>query len=96
MENVTNVEEPAGAASGLSAELEDMIQQAERKAFEQWYAENAFDYVRDPIGSKLCADQWAAWKARASMQSKCRGVARPGCDYLAPCGMVCDKCAREH
>lgn len=39
---------------------------AERRAFEQWYVCNAFDYVRDPLGSKLCADQWAAWKYRAA------------------------------
>ena len=39
---------------------------AERKAFEQWYVENAFDYERDPLGSKLCGDQWAAWKYRAA------------------------------
>ena len=39
---------------------------AERAAFEQWYVENAFDYERDPLGSKLCGDQWAAWKYRAA------------------------------
>jgi hypothetical protein len=38
----------------------------ERRAFEQWYVENAFDYERDPLGSKLCGDQWAAWKYRAA------------------------------
>ena len=36
-----------------------------REAFEQWYAENAFDYVRDPIGSRDCGLQWKAWKACA-------------------------------
>jgi len=39
---------------------------AERAAFEQWYVENAFNYERDPLGSKLCGDQWAAWKYRAA------------------------------
>jgi hypothetical protein len=31
------------------------------KAFEQWYVENAFDYVKNPIGSRDCALQRAAW-----------------------------------
>ena len=39
---------------------------AERVAFEQWYVENAFNYERDPLGSKLCGDQWAAWKYRSA------------------------------
>ena len=37
--------------------------QDSRAAFEQWYACNAFDYVRDPIGSRECGLQWASWKA---------------------------------
>ena len=36
---------------------------AERQEFEQWYVENAFDIVRDPVGSGNCALQWAAWHA---------------------------------
>ena len=35
----------------------------DRKAFEQWYACNAFDYERNPIGSRECGLQWAAWQA---------------------------------
>jgi len=96
MTETTNQTKPAGATSELSAVLADMLEQQERKEFEQWYVENAFDYVRDPIGSKLCADQWAAWKARSAMQTRCRGVARHGCDYMAPCGTVCDKCGNQH
>lgn len=26
----------------------------------------------------------------------CQGIPRPGCDYLASCGTVCNKCGREH
>jgi len=33
-----------------------------REAFEQWYIENAFMYGRDPIGSRECGLQWAAWQ----------------------------------
>ena len=38
----------------------------ERKAFQQWYVCNAFDYERNPIGSRECGLQWSAWKARAA------------------------------
>jgi hypothetical protein len=37
----------------------------ERQNFEQWYAENAFDYASNPIGSRECGLQWNAWRARA-------------------------------
>jgi hypothetical protein len=26
----------------------------------------------------------------------CRGIPRRGCDYLAACGTVCNKCGRDH
>lgn len=39
----------------------------ERKAFEQWYATNAFDYPSNPIGSRECGLQWKAWEARAAL-----------------------------
>ena len=42
-----------------------MSEEQMRKAFEQWYAENAFDYVASPIGSRECGLQWKAWKACA-------------------------------
>jgi hypothetical protein len=32
-----------------------------RKAFEQWYIENAFDYESAPIGSRDFEMQWRAW-----------------------------------
>lgn len=35
----------------------------QRQQFEQWYACNAFNYERDPIGSRNCGLQWDAWKA---------------------------------
>ena len=39
----------------------------ERKEFERWYAVNAFDYATNPIGSRECGLQWAAWKACAAL-----------------------------
>lgn len=43
---------------------------SERKSFEKWYVEHVFDYARDPLGSALCGQQWAAWKARAALASE--------------------------
>ena len=39
-----------------------------RATFEQWYAENAFDYARNPIGSRECGLQWAAWRAATAAE----------------------------
>ena len=35
----------------------------ERKEFEEWYSQNAFDYQSNPIGSRECGLQWKAWQA---------------------------------
>lgn len=35
----------------------------ERERFEEWYTNHAFNYSRDPIGSRDCSLQWEAWKA---------------------------------
>jgi hypothetical protein len=43
-----------------------LTDEEERKTFEQWYVCNAFDYERNPIGSRECGLQWSAWKARAA------------------------------
>ena len=74
--------------------LQEMIDTLERKEFEQWYATNAFNFERDPIGSRDCGLQWAAWKARAALAPRCRGVKHSGCNYLAACGSVCNKCGQ--
>lgn len=29
-------------------------------------------------------------------RNDCRGIPRPGCDYLAACGTVCNKCGQVH
>jgi hypothetical protein len=36
---------------------------SDRAEFEQWYIENAFEYERNPIGSRECGLQWKAWQA---------------------------------
>lgn len=34
-----------------------------REAFEQWYVTNAFDFEKNPLGSRECSLQWQAWQA---------------------------------
>lgn len=44
--------------------------QEERKRFEHWYACNAFDYAANPVGSRECGLQWAAWRAALDLDGK--------------------------
>lgn len=60
----------------------------DRKEFEEWYVCNAFDYERDPIGSRDCGLQWAAWQAG---QERLRGAMerwRAAARHLKVC-LVC-------
>lgn len=43
---------------------------ATSKEFEQWYAENAFDYESSPIGSRDCGLQRKAWQEATSRQEE--------------------------
>lgn len=43
---------------------------AERKSFEKWYTENAFDLERNPIGSYECGASWKAWLGRAAQEKE--------------------------
>lgn len=82
-----------------------MIERMEREAFEDFMKSPPFEYGAErmtdlsawPGNYRAIAVQlaWGAWKARASLASQCRGVAHPGCNYLAPCGSVCDKCGAK-
>jgi len=40
-----------------------MTNSTTRDEFEAWYVVNAFDYERNPIGSRECGLQRAAWQA---------------------------------
>ena len=77
-----------------------MIESMEREAFERdmvaafgprGLRRNQFGGYEDSV--TLIA--WSSWQDRAALASKCRGVAHPGCNYLAPCGAVCDKCGAK-
>ena len=80
--------------------IDGMIEHMEREAFEREMGaafgprglrRNQFGGYEDSV--TLIA--WSSWQARAALASKCRGVAHPGCNYLAPCGAVCDKCGAK-
>ncbi len=49
---------------------------SERNRFEEWYVKNAFNYVRDPIGSRDCSLQWAAWQAATAAERSENGQLR--------------------
>lgn len=93
MEEVKKVEELDGAVSRLSDTLGAAIERVERDAFEAWaikkWGREAYRHVSGTCG------EWDAWMARAAHQRQCRGVSHPGCNYLAPCGSVCDKCGQR-
>ena len=85
--------------------LDGMIERMEREAFEAFVTAPPFECSVErmtdlsawpgnyrPIAVQLA---WEAWQARAALTSKCRGIAHPGCNYLAPCGAVCDKCGAK-
>lgn len=57
----------------------------DREHFEQWYAENAFDFAANPIGSRECGLQWAAWQAASLPREPTEAMlaaseALPGCE----------------
>ena len=61
----------------------------EREEFEEWYAVNAFNYERDPIGSRDCGLQWAVYQAgRASGERDavraCAEIARAMASHEVP------------
>ena len=72
---------------------------SERNRFEEWYVKNAFNYVRDPIGSRDCSLQWAAWQAgseshRAELAAWRSALAKVG-PYYIPATNVSDEEAEE-
>ncbi len=52
----------------IAAELGTASQRTGKQAFERWYVVNAFDYANNPLGSRDCALQWAAWHGALSAQ----------------------------
>ena len=98
----------ASSASPLDipvSPMAELIERMEREAFEKFVVAPPFEYSTErmtelsawPGNYRSIAVQlaWESWKARAAHQKHCRGVKHDGCDYLAPCGSVCDKCGQR-
>lgn len=78
--------------SGIDRGIEDANREATRvfgvkaarneAGFEQWYADNAFDYVRDPVGSRECGLQRRAWHAALDTMRAERDAFRVGMGWL--------------
>lgn len=60
--------EAAKPAKPEAVRLRDELR--ERAEFEDWYAQNAFDYVAAPIGSRDCVLSWKAWQAALAATGK--------------------------
>jgi hypothetical protein len=55
--------------------------------FEQWYAENAFDFARDPIGSRDCGLMRKAWHAALATSSTCQCAACAPVIHASDCAV---------
>lgn len=79
--------------------LDGMIERMEREAFEKalygTIGRRGFHRKGAQYVNESTQVAWSSWQARAALASKCRGVAHQGCNYLAPCGSVCDKCGAK-
>ena len=76
-------------------DLRQMVESAERVAFEAWASKTGW---RERMGMngeyREMAAAWSAWQASAQHHRPCRGVRHPNCNYLAPCGSICEKCGQ--
>lgn len=95
------VQRPVGRLVPERETLADLIARMEREAFDRWlrdngHCENQIDDMLMPLQRSLNELMWSAWKGRGALRVPCRGVTRDGCNYLAPCGSICNKCGHEH
>jgi len=86
-QNEQDLKEHAEGQSRLNDGFAVMLEKMERDAFEKWWARQQKDPTK-PITPRM------AWDARAALQKPCRGVEHNGCNYLAPCGSICNKCGQ--
>jgi hypothetical protein len=94
-----NDKERAEGQSRLNDGFAVILEKMERDAFEKWLSEDGKwpkAIERDGDSYKLIQanSSWIAWQARAAHIKPCRGIAHPGCDYLTPCGSICNKCGQ--
>lgn len=90
------VQRPVGRlerAGGLAALIADL----ERQQFDQWARDNTGDgkLFSPGVSAATAPFYFAIWRGGFSFQRPCRGVKHNGCEYLAPCGGVCNKCGQS-
>ena len=76
----------------LNAGLAVMLEKMEQDAFEKWWQLEG-TFCDNPFTSKK-ETALQCWKARGALNKPCRGVAHHGCNYLAPCWSICNKCGQ--
>jgi hypothetical protein len=74
----------------VTVSLEQMLADMEQAEFEKWWKTSGIECAS--YAEKMAAKK--GWKARAAFRPPCRGVRHPNCDYLAPCGSICNKCGQ--
>ena len=95
----------AAGPNDVTVSLEQMLADMESVEFEKFVTAPPFEYSAErmtelsawPGNYRSLAVQlaWEAWQARAAFRQPCRGVRHPNCDYLAPCGSICNKCGQK-
>ena len=89
----------AEGQSLLNAGFAVILEKMERDAFEKWMCPDgkwlkAIERIGNSYKYAPAAAAWTVWQARAALNKPCRGIAHHGCDYLAPCGSICNKCGQ--
>ncbi len=74
-----------------------LIADLERQQFDQWARDNTGDgkLFSPGVSATSAPFYFAIWRGGFSFQRPCRGVTHAGCNYLAPCGGVCNKCGQS-
>lgn len=70
----------------------DGLTEPGRREAEQAYINCAFDYARDPIGSRDWVLFWNGWRARNAAPTAPAGELRPDCSVCGDFGSDCDVC----
>lgn len=81
----------AGVSAGWNAANADNPNEALRKLHE-----SRAGYLKPLSAARAPADSVTAPASGVVVQPSCPGIPRPGCNYLAQCESVCNKCGKLH
>jgi len=85
----------AAGPNDVTVSLEQMVADIELAEFEKQFGEEPDPNWRPEEGHhERWTAAWAGWQARGKLYKPCRGVSHPNCNYLAPCGSICNKCGQ--